>query len=149
MSLSKLPWSYFGPHHSFLEKQKFEGYYQDALSSTLLSPLGFSLSAAFTPGLDMSNPANMNALSPDEMERFQKLSNEFEPDVKVRISDIGWPAYADIFRVRWSRPGSPLTASRLTMPMQTRLLRQKQTYVCVDEPQADADSFRLLLSVIL
>lgn len=31
----------------------------------------------------MSNSANMNALSPDEMERFQKLSNEFEPDVQV------------------------------------------------------------------
>ncbi|KAJ5623116.1 hypothetical protein N7490_011721 [Penicillium lividum] len=30
----------------------------------------------------MTHPANMNALSPDEMERFQKLSNEFEPDVQ-------------------------------------------------------------------
>jgi hypothetical protein len=30
----------------------------------------------------MSN-ANMNALPLDEMERFQKLSNEFEPDVQV------------------------------------------------------------------
>ncbi|GLI76831.1 hypothetical protein PoHVEF18_005109 [Penicillium ochrochloron] len=29
----------------------------------------------------MSNSNNMNALSPDEMQRFQKLSNEFEPDV--------------------------------------------------------------------
>jgi len=27
--------------------------------------------------------ANMNALPLDEMERFQKLSNEFEPDVQV------------------------------------------------------------------
>lgn len=33
----------------------------------------------------MSN-ANMNALPLDEMERFQKLSNEFEPDVQVRNS---------------------------------------------------------------
>ncbi|KAJ5220061.1 cysteine proteinase [Penicillium chermesinum] len=30
----------------------------------------------------MSNSANANALSTEEMERFQKLSNEFEPDVK-------------------------------------------------------------------
>lgn len=89
MSLSKLPWSHFGPHHPFPEKQKFNGYYQDALSSTLLPPLGFSLSAAFTPAPTMSNSANMNALSPDEMERFQKLSNNYEPDVQVRISDSG------------------------------------------------------------
>lgn len=31
----------------------------------------------------MSNSNNMNALSPDEMQRFQKLSNEFQPDVPV------------------------------------------------------------------
>jgi ubiquitin thioesterase protein OTUB1 len=31
----------------------------------------------------MSNSSNMNTLSPDEMQRFQKLSNEFEPDVPV------------------------------------------------------------------
>lgn len=83
MSLSK-PWSHFGPHHPFPEKQKFSGYYQDALSSTLLPPLDFSISAAFSPGPDMSNSANMNALSPEEMERFQKLSNNYEPDVQVR-----------------------------------------------------------------
>lgn len=86
MSLSK-PWSHFGPHHPFPEKQKLNGYYQDALSPTLLPPLGFSVSTAFTPP-DMSNSANMNALSPEEMERFQKLSNNYEPDVQVR-SPIG------------------------------------------------------------
>lgn len=37
----------------------------------------------------MSNSANMNALSPDEMERFQKLSNNYEPDVQVRVFDRG------------------------------------------------------------
>lgn len=78
MSLSK-PWSHFGPHRSFPESQT---YYRDPLPQSLLPPLGFSISAAFAPGPNMSN-ANMNALPLDEMERFQKLSNEFEPDVQV------------------------------------------------------------------
>ncbi|KAJ5299665.1 hypothetical protein N7476_011222 [Penicillium atrosanguineum] len=77
MSLSK-PWSHFGPHHPFPEKQN---YYRDPFPPSLLPPLGFSISAAFAPDPTMSN-ANMNALPLDEMERFQKLSNEFEPDVQ-------------------------------------------------------------------
>jgi ubiquitin thioesterase protein OTUB1 len=83
MSLSKLPWNHFGPHHPFPEKQKFHGCYQDALAPpAFLRPLGLSIQAAFVPvPSTMSNSSNMNALSPDEMQRFQKLSNEFEPDV--------------------------------------------------------------------
>lgn len=85
MSLSKLPWNHFGPHHPFPEKQKFHGCYQDVLAPpAFLRPLGLSISAAFAPGPSaMSNSSNMNTLSPDEMQRFQKLSNEFEPDVPV------------------------------------------------------------------
>jgi ubiquitin thioesterase protein OTUB1 len=85
MSLSKLSWNHFGPHHPFPEKQKFHGCYQDALAPPdFLRPLGLSISAAFAPGPStMSNSSNMNTLSPDEMQRFQKLSNEFEPDVPV------------------------------------------------------------------
>ncbi|KAJ5114742.1 hypothetical protein NUU61_000501 [Penicillium alfredii] len=76
MSLSK-PWNHFGPHHPFPEKQTFAGLYRDAPSS-LVSSRGLSLPSAFAP----DSSVNMNALSPDEMERFQKLSNEFEPDVQ-------------------------------------------------------------------
>lgn len=83
MSLSNLPWSHFGPYHPFPEKQKFNNYYQAALSSSGFLPLGLSISAAFAPGSDISHPVNMNTLSVDEMERFQKLSNEFEPGVQV------------------------------------------------------------------
>lgn len=84
MSLSNLPWSHFGPYHPLPEKQKFDNYYQDALSSSALLPsLGFSIPAAFIPGSDISHSVNMNARSADEMERFQKLSNEFVPDVQV------------------------------------------------------------------
>jgi ubiquitin thioesterase protein OTUB1 len=84
MSLSK-PWSHFGPHHPFPDKQRFHTYYRDAPS--FLPPLGFSISAALTPCVpsNMSTSTNMNALSQSEMERFQKLSNEFEPDVQVRL----------------------------------------------------------------
>lgn len=84
MSLSKPPWSHFGPHHPFPDKQRFHTFYRDAPS--FLPPLGFSISTALAPrpptSSNMSNSANMNALSQAEMERFQKLSNEFEPDVQ-------------------------------------------------------------------
>lgn len=83
MSLSKIPWSHFGPHHPFPDKQRFPNtYYRDAPS---FLPLGFSISAALNHQIpaNMSNSTNMNALSQAEMERFQKLSNEFEPDVQV------------------------------------------------------------------
>lgn len=85
MSLSKSPWNHFGPHHPFPEKQKFDSFYRDALSLSFFPPLGLSISTDFVPpgSSSMSNSANMNALSPDEMERFQKLSNEFEPDVQA------------------------------------------------------------------
>lgn len=81
MSLSKPYWNHFGPHHPFSEKQMFDDFYR--LPSTLLPPLGLSLSAAFAPDSSMNNSSNMNTLSADEMERFQKLSNEFQPDVQV------------------------------------------------------------------
>lgn len=83
MSLSNLPWSHFGPYRPFPEKQKFNNYYQDALSSSGLLPLGLSISAAFAHDSDISHPVNMNTFSVDQMERFQQLSNEYEPEVQV------------------------------------------------------------------
>ncbi|KAJ5692386.1 Ovarian tumor otubain [Penicillium macrosclerotiorum] len=84
MSLSKLPWSHFGPHHPFLEKQKFVGFYRDAPApAALLPPPGLAIPAAFDlPGTRNMSNLNLNTLSPDEMERFQKLSNEFQPEVQ-------------------------------------------------------------------
>ena len=83
MSLSKPHWNHFGPHHPFPPKQNFHGAYRDAPApSTLHPPLGLS-PAAYSPRPNMNNARNMNALSADEMERFQKLSNEFQPDVQV------------------------------------------------------------------
>lgn len=81
MSLSKPTWNHFGIHQPFPEKQNPVDFYRDALSSSFLSPVALSLSAAFSP--ISSNSANMNALSADEMERFQKLSNSYQPEVQV------------------------------------------------------------------
>lgn len=74
MSLSKPTWNHFGSHQPFPEKQNLANLYRDALSSSILAP-AFSLSAF--------SPFTMNALSPDEMERFQRLSNNYQPDVQV------------------------------------------------------------------
>ncbi|CAG7971395.1 unnamed protein product [Penicillium nalgiovense] len=81
MSLSKPTWNHFGIHQPFPEKQNPVGFYRDSLSSSFLSPVALSLSAAFSHPIS-SNSANMNALSADEMERFQKLSNSYQPDVQ-------------------------------------------------------------------
>lgn len=82
MSLSKPTWNHFGIHQPFPEKQNPVGFYRDSLSSSFLSPVALSLSAAFSHPVS-TNSANMNALSADEMERFQKLSNSYQPDVRV------------------------------------------------------------------
>jgi hypothetical protein len=130
MSLSKLSWSHIGPHHPFPEKQKFHGCYQDALDpSAFLRPLGLSISAAFAPGPPaMSNSSNMNALSPDEMQRFQKLSNEFQPDVPVGdpVGDCVGKGEAKYGRRGyWSRRNNQVTTLPWTMPMRIPRSLQK------------------------
>jgi ubiquitin thioesterase protein OTUB1 len=77
MSLSEPTWNHFGSHQPFPDKQNYANLYRDALSSSILSP-ALSLSA-FPP----RSSINMNALSADEMERFQKLSNTYQPEVEV------------------------------------------------------------------
>ncbi|CAG8002094.1 unnamed protein product [Penicillium salamii] len=66
MSLSKPTWNHFGSHHPFPDKQNFD-LYRDVPS------FPFSLPAF---------PFAMNALSADEMERFQRLSNTYQPEVQ-------------------------------------------------------------------
>ncbi|KAJ5624538.1 cysteine proteinase [Penicillium lagena] len=72
MSLSELPWSPIGPHHPFVDKQKVASLYRNSFFASQLS----------VPPFVAPPFVNMNPLSPEEMERFQKLSNEFEPDVQ-------------------------------------------------------------------
>ncbi|KAJ9248341.1 hypothetical protein DTO212C5_149 [Paecilomyces variotii] len=82
MSLSDISWSNFGPyshpsHGDPLSPHSVpQSYYSDA------APLALQLSQ-FTTLLSRGNlnPAIME-LSPEEMERFQKLSNEYEPDIQ-------------------------------------------------------------------
>lgn len=136
MSLSKPPWSHFGPHHPFPDKQRFHTFYRDAPS--FLPPLGFSISTVLAPpppaSSNMSNSANMNALSQAEMERFQKLSNEFEPDVQVSLkrhqSFRHGQKIADfVDRDRLYRTSNRVIKLRWIMPMRIQLLQQRQTYV--------------------
>jgi ubiquitin thioesterase protein OTUB1 len=86
MSISK-PWNHHFGSHPFPAKQNLNLHlYRDALSSSLLSPVALSLPL---PSYSHPHPptmSNMNALSADEMERFQKLSNTYEPDVQVCLS---------------------------------------------------------------
>jgi ubiquitin thioesterase protein OTUB1 len=86
MSISK-PWNHHFGSHPFPAKQNLNLHrYRDAISSSLLSPVALSLPL---PSYSHPHPptmSNMNALSADEMERFQKLSNSYEPDVQVCLS---------------------------------------------------------------
>lgn len=90
MSLSKSTWNHFGIHQPSPEKQNSVDSYRGALPSSFLSPVAHSLSAAFSHPVS-SNSANMNALSADEMERFQKLSNNYQPEVQVFGFDYPGP----------------------------------------------------------
>lgn len=69
MSLAGLPWSHF---NSFPDSPHFPIPYPSAS----LAFLSHGVS-------QLSSSLDMAALSPEELERFQKLSNEFEPDVPV------------------------------------------------------------------
>lgn len=85
MSLSDLSWNPLGLSNHFPGRQDL--YQQDLQPSVAFLSHEFShLSDSFytkrTPRF------NMNTLSPDEMKRFQELSNEFEADVQV--SDGCW-----------------------------------------------------------
>jgi hypothetical protein len=80
MSVSDISWNSLGLSNHFPGRQDL--YQQD------LQPSAAFLSHEIS---HLSNPVytnrtsryNMNTLSPDEMKRFQELSNEFEADVQV------------------------------------------------------------------
>ncbi|PLB39250.1 OTU family ubiquitin thioesterase [Aspergillus candidus] len=81
MSLSGIPWNHFDPLNHFPPRQESTtGFYPQYLSSSAFFSHGLPQLSSI---LYAENPAffNMNALSADEMERFQKLSNEFEAEL--------------------------------------------------------------------
>lgn len=103
MSVSDLPYPHFVPYHHF--PTNCQGF---PSSSSLSSPSSssdlpyparpiFSSLSALAHDVSSQLPNNslrysrlnpaftMNTLSTEEMERFQKLSNEFEADVQVLI----------------------------------------------------------------
>ncbi|PLB52413.1 cysteine proteinase [Aspergillus steynii IBT 23096] len=78
MSLSDIPWNHL---HLPTRQDPATGLYPQNLYPPAFLAHGFSqLSNAFYH--NHLNSFNMNPLSTDEMERFQKLSNEFEPDIQ-------------------------------------------------------------------
>lgn len=80
MSLADVPCNQFNIYNHFPDTQDLPLTYHQ------LSPLfAFSHGASqLSSALHRTyTPPDMAALSPEELERFQKLSNEFEPDVQV------------------------------------------------------------------
>jgi hypothetical protein len=96
MSVSN-PWNHHFGSHPFPKQNLNLHLYRDAISSSLLSPVALSLPSYSHPQHRHHRPhpptmSNMNALSADEMERFQKLSNTYEPEVQVRpLSTLSFP----------------------------------------------------------
>jgi ubiquitin thioesterase protein OTUB1 len=89
MSLSEPTWNHFGSHHPFPVKQDFANFYPDALSPSILPPLYLS-------AFPQTSSINMNALSADEMERFQKLSNTYRPETEVAVTHPLLPVASNI-----------------------------------------------------
>lgn len=84
MSLADVPWNHFNIYnhnHNFPDSHHLP-------LSPYLHPASFAFSHAAQRSSALHRnyaPLDMAALSPDELERFQKLSNEFEPDVQVSV----------------------------------------------------------------
>ncbi|KAL2868441.1 OTU family ubiquitin thioesterase [Aspergillus lucknowensis] len=82
MSLSDIHRNHFDPlNHFHPREEPGPGFYSQHLPSTAfvthgISQLSSALYAHQTPPI-----FNMNPLSPEEMERYQELSNKFEPDL--------------------------------------------------------------------
>ncbi|KAL4942217.1 hypothetical protein BDV06DRAFT_235557 [Aspergillus oleicola] len=78
MSLSDLPRNHFDPLSHFPHRQDhFSGYYAPPLSSSAFISHGLPLYAQHPPPI-----FNMNTLTNEEMERFQQLSNSYQPDIQ-------------------------------------------------------------------
>ena len=130
MSLSDLPRSHFDPlNHYPLREEQYPGYFppSDAPAAFLSHEI-----TQLSNALYGHRPAffNMNPLSPEEMERFQELSNKYEPELPVstrpRPSILCPVDTAN--RVRSSLPNSRRTQLRWTMPMPIPPLLQRPVY---------------------
>ncbi|KAL4922228.1 peptidase C65 Otubain-domain-containing protein [Aspergillus aurantiobrunneus] len=81
MFLSDIPRNHFDPLNHFPSREEqFPGYFPQSLPSPAFLSHGIS---QLSNALYAHNPAilNMNALSPEEMERYQELSNKYEPEL--------------------------------------------------------------------
>lgn len=93
MSLSDVSFAHFLPYNHNHYFPDYHGLsaansiYQDRTFHSPAPVLSHGGSSHFSASVKNRSAAkssfNMNTLSTEEMERFQKLSNEFEPDVQV------------------------------------------------------------------
>ncbi|OJJ43460.1 hypothetical protein ASPZODRAFT_154642 [Penicilliopsis zonata CBS 506.65] len=83
MPVSDIPFAHFGPYSYTPDRHYFPstGQPQFAAPFSFLTHSIPQITLAFQQGR-ASSAYNMAALSPDEMERFQQLSNNFEPNVQ-------------------------------------------------------------------
>lgn len=133
MSLSDIPRNHFDPLNHFPPRDEhFSGYFPQPLSPPAFLSHGISqLSNAFYA----HHPAifNMNALSQEEMERYQELSNKYEPELPVRHLcalkkvDVSYPTDA-AHRDRLFLTNNPPMQLRWIMQMLTQLSPRKQPY---------------------
>ncbi|KAE8321511.1 peptidase C65 Otubain-domain-containing protein [Aspergillus sergii] len=96
MSLADVPWNHPGPlNHPLPARQGSTTnlYHHRSPHSSAFCNSGYShLPSPVYPG--NSSFFNMNTLSTEEMERFQKLSNEFEPDIQGPLVSTKQPSSA-------------------------------------------------------
>ncbi|KAE8410900.1 peptidase C65 Otubain-domain-containing protein [Aspergillus pseudocaelatus] len=96
MSLADIPWNHPGPLNHPLPARQGSAtnlyHHHSPHSSAFLNPGYSQLPSAVYPG--RSSFFNMNTLSTEEMERFQKLSNEFEPDIQGPLVSTKQPSSA-------------------------------------------------------
>ncbi|KAL2831186.1 peptidase C65 Otubain-domain-containing protein [Aspergillus cavernicola] len=83
MSLSDLPRNHFDPLNHFppREEPALPDFYSQLLSPPAFIGHGISQLSSALCAHHPTSIFNMNALSPEEMERYQELSNKFEPEL--------------------------------------------------------------------
>lgn len=91
MSFSDLPRRHFYPtSHYSLGTGHFPGYFHQPLpaSAFINHELSQLQSAIYAHNAHNQASFNMSGISPDEMERYQELSNKYEPELSVGCSAL-------------------------------------------------------------
>lgn len=87
MQLSEAPFTHNTLHHRFFRGGHLASHVEHDINPAIYETGYNSFSCPILEPPIYSNPHNytMEPLSREELERFQKLSNDYEPEVQVRI----------------------------------------------------------------